>query len=149
MNPRHSLSPQVPDPVMPAMAGQRSTAAFPHAMGAALRRAVKGLLALVPPVVHARTARPLAAEDSKSAQCSGQWIEPRQPLVLPMSSRLVIACDAGTVWITQGDNDDYVLKAREEAVFQPAGKVVVTAIKGSALVRHGQPTLRVPDKRAF
>lgn len=149
MNPRHYLSPKMTDSVMPALAGQRSTAAFPHAMGAALRRAAKGLLALVPHVVHARIARPLAAEDSKSSQCSGQWIEPRQPLVLPMSSRLVIACDAGTLWITLGDNDDYVLKAGEEAVFQPADKVVVTAIKGSALVRHGQPALRVPDKRAF
>ena len=141
MRPRPYFSPKMPDPEIPALAGS-------HAVGAAMRRAAKGLFALVSPAGRAGAARPLAAEDGKSAQCAGQWIKPRQPLVLPMTSRLVIACDAGAVWITQGDNNDYVLKTGEEAVFQPAGKVVITAIKGSALVRHSQQALQAPDKRA-
>lgn len=149
MNPCHYLSPKIPDPGLPTLTGRRIAAAFPYAMGAALQRAVKGMLALVPQVVRSGTARPLAAEDRNSVQCAGQWIEPRQPLVMPMTSRLVIACDAGSVWITQGDSNDYVLQAGEELVVQPVGTVIITAMKDAAFVRYGRQPLRVPDKSAL
>lgn len=152
MRARHYFSPKMPDPEIPALAGRRTAAAFRHVVGTAMRRAAKGLLALASHAIGSDTIRPFAAEDSKSTQCAGQWIGPRQPLVLPMTSRLVIACDAGIVWITQGDGNDYVLKAREESVFQPADKVIITAMGGRAFVRHGQqalPLLQVPERSVF
>lgn len=69
---------------------------------------------------------------------SGQWIWPKAPLVLTTLEQQTIACDIGTVWITQGDSNDYVLKAGEKLALRPRDDVLVTAMSGPALVRRIQ-----------
>lgn len=65
-----------------------------------------------------------------------RWLSPREPLVLAPSDRRTITCEAGTVWITQGDTADYVLEAGQSLALRPAGEVVVTAMKRPARIRQ-------------
>jgi len=86
--------------------------------------------------MHGNTGLFASGHGQNTEQYTSQWIWPRKPLVLPMASRLVIACDAGTVWVTHGDGNDYVLKAGEKSALHPTDNVVVTAMAGTAVVRH-------------
>jgi hypothetical protein len=63
--------------------------------------------------------------------------------MLPAWTRLTIACDAGTVWITQGDGRDYVLRAGQSLTLAPRDKVIVLAMFGSAVVRRIAEPLRI------
>jgi hypothetical protein len=60
---------------------------------------------------------------------------PPTPLVLARSSRATLVCDKGTLWITQGDGNDYILKAGQRLVLAPRDKVIVKAMHGPAWVR--------------
>lgn len=64
------------------------------------------------------------------------WICPGAPIVLPASVQQTIACDAGTVWITQGDCEDYVLTAGQCLALTPADEVIVSAMAAPAVVRR-------------
>lgn len=64
-------------------------------------------------------------------------IAPRQPLVLPARDGQTIFCDSGTVWVTQGDGEDYVLTAGEKLILAPADKVIVSAMAKVARIRYG------------
>jgi hypothetical protein len=64
-------------------------------------------------------------------------ISPRAPFVLPASGHQTIGCDAGTVWITCGDGEDYVLTAGQRLALAPADEVIViSAMFAPALVRR-------------
>jgi hypothetical protein len=63
------------------------------------------------------------------------------PIVLPTSAQQTIACDAGTVWITQGDGEDYVLTAGQSLTLAPRDKVIILALFAPAVVRR---IVRVP-----
>lgn len=138
MRPHQSISQKIPH------SGILAPTAFPHAIGAAISRAAKGLLALASRAIRSAPAQShilgeaglLAPEHGKNAQYAGQWIWPRKPLVLPLASRLLISCNAGTVWITQGDGNDYVLKAGGTLALHPTDNVVITAMAGTAFVRQ-------------
>lgn len=69
---------------------------------------------------------------------AGQWISPKVPLVLRLLNQQTITCDVGTIWITHGDTNDYVLKAGQSLALRPAGSVIVTAMSAPALVRRTQ-----------
>ena len=60
---------------------------------------------------------------------------PATPLVLARSSHATLVCDKGTLWITQGDGNDYILKAGQRLVLAPRDKVIVKAMHGPAWVR--------------
>jgi AhpD family alkylhydroperoxidase len=79
-----------------------------------------------------------SANGRAAQNLSGQWILPKAPLVLSKAEQQTIACDIGTVWITQGDSNDYVLKSGEQLALRPFDDVVVTAMSGPALVRRMQ-----------
>jgi hypothetical protein len=64
------------------------------------------------------------------------WIRPGAPVVLPASVRQTIACEAGTVWITQGDSEDYVLTAGQRLALAPRDEVVVSAMFAPAVIRR-------------
>lgn len=64
------------------------------------------------------------------------WIWPGAPMVLPASVRQTIQCEAGTVWITQGDGEDYILIAGQHLVLQPRDQVIVTAMFAPSVVRR-------------
>lgn len=63
------------------------------------------------------------------------WLPTRTPVALPDGKHQTVVCEAGTVWITQGDGDDYVLNAGQSLALQPKDKVIVTAMFAPALVR--------------
>lgn len=65
-----------------------------------------------------------------------QKIQPDKPLILPKSARETITCDVGTVWITQGDSSDYVLRAGDSLTLNPKDEVIVSALARPALVRR-------------
>jgi AhpD family alkylhydroperoxidase len=80
------------------------------------------------------------SSNGRAAQnLSAHWIWPKAPLVLSKAEPQTIACDIGTVWITQGDSNDYVLKAGEKLALRPVDAVIVTAMSGPALVRRIPP----------
>jgi hypothetical protein len=63
-------------------------------------------------------------------------IYPRSPLVLAASAGQAITCDEGTVWITQGDREDYVLIAGQYLALAPTDQVIVSAMFAPAVVRR-------------
>lgn len=70
------------------------------------------------------------------ASGAGEWIRPNAPLVLPRPDRETITCDMGTVWITQGDSNDYVLEAGQSLTLHPRDEVIVTAMRRPALIHR-------------
>lgn len=62
-------------------------------------------------------------------------ISPHASLLLASSSRATLVCDKGTLWITQGDGNDYLLTAGQSLALAPRDKVIVKAIHGAAWVR--------------
>lgn len=95
----------------------------------AASRAMRALSSLVK-----RSASAPARTNARSD--TSQWISPKKPLVLPKSEQQTISCMAGTVWITQGDSMDYVLNAGEMLALTPKNEVIVSAVRGSALVNR-------------
>ncbi|MDB5868089.1 MAG: hypothetical protein JWP96_421 [Polaromonas sp.] len=92
----------------------------------------------------ARTSRPVSAQQlgANAVQVKGVTvIYPSMPIVLPTSAQQTIACDAGTVWITQGDGEDYVLTAGQSLTLAPRDKVIILALFAPAVVRR---IVRVP-----
>lgn len=68
----------------------------------------------------------------------------RVPMVLPALAHQTIMCDAGTVWITQGDSKDYVLNAGQSLALAPRDQVIVLAMFAPAVVRCIPPPVRKP-----
>jgi hypothetical protein len=64
------------------------------------------------------------------------WIPARTTVMLPEAAQQVVACDAGTIWITQGDGNDYVLTAGQRLALHPRDKVIVSAMAKPARVRY-------------
>ena len=94
----------------------------------------------------ARTSRPVSAQElgANAVQAEGVTVIcPRVPIVLPASAQQTIACDAGTVWITQGDSEDYVLTAGQSLTLAPRDKVIILAMFAPAVVRRSAGPLRV------
>jgi len=86
-----------------------------------------------------RPDRPAAAQESGVQALpagSATWIRPSAPIVLPASVRHTIACDAGTLWITQGDGEDYILTAGQCLALTPKDEVIVSAMAVPAAVRR-------------
>ena len=116
-------------------AGAPATRAFPAsgqvaALSMWLARSVRAF---------ARASRPVSAQalGANALQAKGATvIAPHVPIVLPASAQQTIACDAGTVWITQGDSDDYVLTAGQSLTLAPRDKVVIVALFTPAVVRR-------------
>lgn len=77
-----------------------------------------------------------ATAPSDACSNRSQWLSPRAPLVLPASDHQTITCNVGTVWITQGDSTDYVLSAGGTVVLQPKEDVIVSAMRGPALINR-------------
>jgi len=57
-------------------------------------------------------------------------------MVLPASVRQTIRCEVGTVWITQGDGEDYILIAGQHLALQPRDEVIVAAMFAPSVVRR-------------
>jgi hypothetical protein len=84
---------------------------------------------------HRSVAAPEPGAEAEQVEVA-TWIRPQAPIVLPASVQQTIACDAGTVWITQGDSQDYVLTAGQRLTLHPTDKVIITAMFVPALVRR-------------
>ena len=79
--------------------------------------------------------RKLPAPAALHTDEAATWIWPGAPMVLPASAWQTIACDAGTLWLTQGDGEDYVLTAGQRLTLAPRDEVVITAMRVPAIVR--------------
>ncbi|MDB5931369.1 MAG: hypothetical protein JWR60_3076 [Polaromonas sp.] len=94
----------------------------------------------------ARTSRPVVvrAHGADALQAEAVTVlGPSEPLVLPNWAPMTIACEAGTVWITQGDGSDYVLRAGQRLALAPRETVIVMAMLGSAVVRRIAEPVRI------
>jgi|GEM_PF-5901133 len=77
-----------------------------------------------------------AGGEAAVPQISARRLAPREAVVLQASAGQEIACDAGTLWITQGDGRDIVLAEGDRVVLRPTDTVVVCAMSGPAAFRH-------------
>lgn len=67
-----------------------------------------------------------------------------EPVVLGPGETLALegaACGAmhvvsGTIWVTDGEGRDLIVAAGEDAVFSGRGRIVVSALKGTAAFEH-------------
>lgn len=130
----------VQDPVAVAIKVRRPSS---YTAATAITAAAKELLAFafrfIQPRVAGKRAERNALGQSEIADGPGRWIAPKAPFVLPPSYSRTVFCDVGTVWITQGDNNDFVLNAGEKLDLHPVDTLVVTAMAGPALIRYSTP----------
>lgn len=63
------------------------------------------------------------------------WLSAGAVTLLPAGEHQVVGCDAGMVWITQGDGRDLVLSAGQQIELHPEEQIVITAMFAPALVR--------------
>lgn len=127
-----------------AMVAATRTAQKPsaHTIGTTTTAAAKELLAFVFRSLQRRSvgkSRGRSGLDRHNdADMLPRWIVLNVPLVLPATHSRTVFCDVGTVWITQGDNNDFVLSAGEKLQLHPLDTLVVTAMAGSALIRYSR-----------
>lgn len=110
-------------------------------LGAAIVDAVEGSLQRIRPIAIAllgfsRSQHLPVCSHNGPQSSSERWIQPKMPLVLPKLQRQTIHCITGSVWLTQGDGNDYLLKAGEALTLHPVDTVLITAMAGPALIRN-------------
>jgi AhpD family alkylhydroperoxidase len=153
MWPHNYLSEQVAIPEDSVAIANRARAARSRAIGTAAGGGAKSLQVFMSPLIRRLTgfsaSKPTVSGLNGSKQNSARWIWPKKPLVLGDLQQQTVYCDVGTIWITQGDSNDYVLKAGEKLILHPRDEVIINAMAGPALIRltlqpHPQPLL--PEK---
>lgn len=139
---------KMPMPANAALIAHRAGKSQSMAFRTAVSRVLRAIASCVAQIPRRTMLRKRGDAETSDA---GQWIRPRVPIVLPPSDLHMVVCDAGTIWITQGDTNDYVLNAGQSLALRPAGKVIVTAMSGPALVRHtrAQEVRRPIREKAF
>ncbi|RZI44529.1 DUF2917 domain-containing protein [Herbaspirillum sp. HC18] len=111
----------------------RARRAQSRALGDALAGALRFFTSYAAQFVRTVMKPPLPSNRPSGA---GEWIRPNAPLVLQRPDRETITCDMGTVWITQGDSNDYVLEAGQSLTLHPRDEVLVTAMRRPALIHR-------------